>query len=78
MGKRHYVAMRFQVQSLSFFGNPEAAKKISNILGEAILAWGDATPVKFDRTDTNWDFEIKMKAQEEHGTMAGCRRGPPV
>lgn len=56
---------RFQEQSLSFFENPEAAKKaISDILGEAILAWGDATPLKFDRTDTNWDFEIKMRAQK--------------
>ena len=54
---------RFQEQSMLYFSNPDLAKKeISDILGAAILAWGDAAPVKFDRTDSNWDFEIKMKA----------------
>jgi hypothetical protein len=56
---------RFQEHSMSFFENSEAAKKaISNILGEAILAWGDAAPIKFNQTDSDWDFEIKMRAQE--------------
>jgi len=55
---------RFQEQSFAFFEDPEAAKSsISNLLGEAILAWGDAAPVKFRQTDNNWDFEIKMLAQ---------------
>jgi Matrixin len=57
---------RFQEQSLTFFEDSEAAKTaISNILGEAILAWGDAAPIKFDRTDSNWDFEIKVRDQED-------------
>jgi Matrixin len=56
---------RFQEQSMTFFEDSGAAKRaISNILGEAILAWGDAAPIKFDQTDSNWDFEIKMRAQE--------------
>src|SRR5437879_6222631 len=34
---------RFQEQSMSFFEDPAAAKSaISNLLGEALLAWGDA------------------------------------
>jgi hypothetical protein len=57
---------RFQEQSFTFFEDAEAAKRaISNILGEAILTWGNAAPIKFDRTDSNWDFEIKMRDQED-------------
>jgi hypothetical protein len=70
--KNTTLRWRFQDFSMSYFEDPEAAKKeIANILGEAILAWGDAAPVKFDRTDTNWDFEIKMK-DKENCDVRGC------
>ena len=63
--KETTLRWRFQESSMSFFQDPQAAKKeISTILGEAILAWSDAAPIKFDRTDNNWDFEIKMRANE--------------
>jgi len=56
---------RFQESSMTFFQDPAAAKQeISKLFGEAILAWGDAAPVKFNRTDSRSDFEIEMKAQE--------------
>ena len=63
---------RFQEPSLSIFEDTTAAKKaIEEILGEAILAWGDAAPVKFNRTDSNWDFEIRIRAQAACDTR-GC------
>jgi hypothetical protein len=70
--KNTTLRWRFQESSMSFFQDPLAAKKaISDILGEAVLAWGDAAPIKFDRTDSNWDFEVKMKAKEDCDTR-GC------
>jgi hypothetical protein len=64
--KETTLRWRFQESSMSFFEDPEAAKQaISNILGEAILAWGDAAPVKFDQTSSTWDFEIRMKANAD-------------
>jgi matrixin len=63
---------RFQEQSFTVFEDADAAKDaISNILGEAILAWGDAAPVKFDRTDSNWDFEVKI-VDHTNCTPQGC------
>src|SRR5262245_27948160 len=39
---------RFRPTSLRFFENPSAAEtEIRNLLGDALLAWGDAVPVKF-------------------------------
>lgn len=50
---------RFQERSLNAFANPAAAKaEIEAMLGEALLAWGDAAPVKFARRQEAWDFEI--------------------
>ena len=50
----------------SYFKSPAAAKtEIRKLLAEAILAWGDAAPVKFaERTDA-WDFEIVMRASDD-------------
>ena len=63
---------RFQESSMTYFEAPEEAKReLMNLLGEAILAWGDAAPIKFDRTDSNWDFEIKMLSHEACD-MRGC------
>lgn len=57
---------RFQDRSLSFFEDVSAAKtEISTLVGEAILAWGDAAPVKFVRSETRWDFEIKIRSKED-------------
>src|SRR5688500_14351219 len=53
---------RFQEQSLNFFEDPEAAERaIEELLGEALLAWGSAMPVKFAKRDDAWDFEIVMR-----------------
>lgn len=57
---------RFREQSLKAFKNPAAAKTtIRRLLGDALLAWGDAAPIKFaERTDL-WDFEIVMRKAED-------------
>jgi len=52
---------RFHETSMKYFEKPAAAKNyIRKLLGEALLAWGDAVPVKFTEQDNNWDFEIVM------------------
>lgn len=57
---------RFREQSMKAFENPEAAKaEIRKLLGEAILEWGDAAPIKFSERRDAWDFEIVMKRSDE-------------
>jgi hypothetical protein len=57
---------RFRESSMRYFQSPAAAKiEIRKLLGEALLAWGDAAPVKFaQRTDVS-DFEIVMKPNDD-------------
>jgi hypothetical protein len=56
---------RFQERSMSFFEDPEAAKTaIKDLLGEALLAWGDAAPVKFSQRDDAWDFEVVVRERD--------------
>jgi Matrixin len=63
---------RFHEPSMKFFQDPEAAKRaLATLLGEAILVWGDSAPVKFARSDSKWDFEIKMKDKEDCD-IRGC------
>ena len=63
---------RFREQSLAVFRNPVAAKAaIRQLLGGAILAWGDAAPVKFSENADVWDFEIVMKPSD-NCTDRGC------
>jgi hypothetical protein len=63
---------RFQERSLSFFEDQEAAKTaITGLLGEALLAWGEAAPVKFAQRDDVWDFEIVVRA-DDRCSINGC------
>jgi predicted Zn-dependent protease len=64
---------RFQERSMSFFEDPEAAKTaIKDLLGAALLAWGDdVAPVKFTQRDDAWDFEIVVR-QADRCTINGC------
>jgi hypothetical protein len=57
---------RFRESTMRFFRSPAAAKtEIRKLLGEALLAWGDASPVKFaERTDAS-DFEIVMRRNDD-------------
>jgi hypothetical protein len=58
---------RFRESSLQAFQDPEAARAaIEQLLGEAILAWGeDAAPIKFTYHDDAWDFEIVMRRADD-------------
>jgi hypothetical protein len=63
---------RFQERSMRVFQNPAAAKAhIERLLGEAILLWGDAAPVKFARRQDAWDFEIVVR-EEDRCNINGC------
>jgi hypothetical protein len=63
---------RFQERSMRLFEDPDAAKAaITELLGEALLAWGDAMPVKFSQRDDAWDFEIAVR-KEDRCDLNGC------
>jgi hypothetical protein len=64
---------RFQERSMTFFEDPEAAKPaITELLGEALLAWGEGVaPVKFAQRDDAWDFEIVVR-EADRCNINGC------
>lgn len=52
----------FNSASLSFFQQPEALmSKVRGLLNDAILAWGDAAPIRFTESMDNSDFEIVVE-----------------
>jgi len=63
---------RFQERSLSSFVNPESATAgLRQLFAEALLAWGDAAPIRFTQRDDVWDFEIVVSGVEDC-TPNGC------
>ena len=63
---------RFQERSMRKFRDPEAAKAaITELLGETILAWGDAMPVRLSRRDDACDFEIVVR-RRDRCDLNGC------
>lgn len=63
---------RFNEQSLELFLDPDAVKDyVRNLLGEALLAWGPAVPVKFSETSEPWDFEIAVRSIDNCSPL-GC------
>jgi hypothetical protein len=57
---------RFRESAVRRFANPTAAKAaIRKLLADAILAWGDAAPVKFAERPSNWDFEIVPRKTDD-------------
>ncbi|PRY11886.1 reprolysin-like metallo-peptidase family M12B [Pontibacter ummariensis] len=66
------IRWRFRERSLSSIKNPEEAKEeFRDLFGEALLAWGDAAPVKFTEDNDVWDFEVVMRSADEC-TPLGC------
>ncbi|WP_374471510.1 matrixin family metalloprotease [Phenylobacterium sp.] len=62
------VVLRWQFAkgTLDKFQNPTAAgAAIEELLAEAILAWGDAAPVKFSKNANIWDFEIVVRGSDD-------------
>lgn len=64
--KKSTLRWRFQEQSLKVFADPSAAKAaIRSLLGEALLAWGEAVPVKFAERKDAWDFEVSVRNADD-------------
>ncbi len=52
---------RFNENSMGYFRSPERAKDaLRNLMTEALVAWGDAAPIRFREVADTWDFEIRM------------------
>lgn len=71
--KNTTLRWRFHEVSIKrYFKKPTSAKaEIRKLLGEALLAWGDAMPVKFVEHKDVWDFEIVMRKSSDCDAM-GC------
>jgi hypothetical protein len=64
--KNTTIRWRFQKQSMKVFADPEGAKAALRVLlGEAILAWGDAVPIKFAERKDAWDFEVCVRNADD-------------
>ncbi len=56
---------RFQERSMTAFQDSLAAKAyLRDLMGEALLLWGAAVPVRFTEVRDAWDFEIVVSPQE--------------
>lgn len=63
---------RFQDHSLQPFESPAAVKaEVRKLLGEALLAWGDASPIRFAERDDAWDFEVVIR-ESDRCSINGC------
>lgn len=63
---------RFDRRSLARFRDPVAAKAgLRRLFGDALLAWGDAVPVRFSERASGTDFEILVRNADDCDT-AGC------
>lgn len=70
--KELVLRWRFDEGSLAVFQNPEPVKdKIRGLLGEALLKWGDASPIGFSENPEASDFQIVVR-QSDNCTIHGC------
>jgi hypothetical protein len=70
--KNTTLRWRFNKKSMAQFADPTAAKqKIRNLMGEALLAWGKAAPVKFKEDNDTWDFQVVLKPADDCD-VSGC------
>lgn len=71
---QHGVTLRwrFQEHSLSHFTDVNAAKiAIRSLIGQALLLWRDAVPIKFAERKDAWDFEVVVK-KADNCDINGC------
>lgn len=63
----------FDEAALSYYKYPEAVKAyVRELMGEALLAWGDAVPIRFSENGDNSDFQIQVRASDNcnaHGCV---------
>ena len=70
--KNTTLRWRFQARSLQWLANPEAVKAyIRELLGEALLEWGDSAPVRFAENNDSWDFEMVVRSAP-NCNASGC------
>jgi len=70
--KHTTLRWRFRDSSFQRFAKPATAKAaVQAIFAKAVLAWGDAAPIKFAKRDDAWDFEIVMRASNDCD-RSGC------
>jgi len=63
---------RFQEASFQLYADPVGLKAaVQTFFAKAILAWGDAAPIKFVYQPDGWDFEIVMRNVDDCDP-AGC------
>jgi hypothetical protein len=54
------------------FSDVEGAKAaLRGLLAKALLAWGDAAPIKLSEQEERWDFEIEI-VREDNCDPTGC------
>ena len=71
-GANTTLRWRFNQSTLTDFTHPAAAmQEIRALLGEALVSWGDAAPVRFAERDDAWDFEIVVQTAD-NCTPNGC------
>jgi hypothetical protein len=67
------LGWRFQERSLLHLEDPEAVKAaITELFSAALLAWGDAPPIKFSRREDLWDFEVVVEEADQCNPL-GCK-----
>jgi hypothetical protein len=65
---------RFRERSLILLEDPEGAKSfIQELLGAAVLSWGDAAPIRFAYGEDRWDFEIAVNWVSDCTVSNGSR-----
>lgn len=63
---------RFDERSMMAFSDPGAAKaEIRSLFGEALVAWGNAAPVRFTEQRDAYDFEIVYTGSDDCDS-SGC------
>ena len=63
---------RFNEASMSVFVRPDAAKSaIRELFREAVMAWGDAAPIRFSERSDAHDFEIVVRSSD-NCSISGC------
>gem|GEM_PF-5465980 len=62
VGQGHNATLTISRTFITRFESPSAAKTaIRKLLGKALLACGDAAPIKFSEQNDAWDFEIAVR-----------------
>jgi hypothetical protein len=56
----------FNEASFERYGEAQGTRrKVAGLMREAIAAWGEAAPVRFERDDEAWDFDIYMRRRRD-------------